>query len=327
MDPQFVTVSGSKGDIPSPIVLDPGRYTISVKTDKFLFLDYFVLLPAAYYESTILTKKIENPCEVGNLGLCRHYKYPSILEYKPAYTPYILKNNEALNPTEFYSDNEHLSLVNEKPLPLITSEQKSLNFIADVPKTGPYIVVVDYVTDRNTSDPYIIRVNLSGDEDVDGVVTLYPCTYTTVCRQPVIDAESREKIFYLDISDLRPISIIVSYKFIYSLYIKCVLTTTNKFKGDESSHVAIKSVAIVPAGEWSIDLITPSPVCVMQDGKCIETIFRTAPDSKKVTFYQNYIKIIFNLNSIFYHRLNLNMSMKNVLLQQIQQTFMIILPN
>lgn len=36
--PQFVTVSGAKGDIPSPIVLDPGRYSISVKTDKFLFL-------------------------------------------------------------------------------------------------------------------------------------------------------------------------------------------------------------------------------------------------------------------------------------------------
>lgn len=36
--PQFVTVSGAKGEIPSPIVLDPGRYSISVKTDKFLFL-------------------------------------------------------------------------------------------------------------------------------------------------------------------------------------------------------------------------------------------------------------------------------------------------
>lgn len=37
-EPQFVTVSGAKGDIPAPIVLDPGRYTISLKTDKYLFL-------------------------------------------------------------------------------------------------------------------------------------------------------------------------------------------------------------------------------------------------------------------------------------------------
>jgi laminin, alpha 3/5 len=36
--PQFVTVSGAKGEIPSPVVLDPGRYTISVMTDKSLFL-------------------------------------------------------------------------------------------------------------------------------------------------------------------------------------------------------------------------------------------------------------------------------------------------
>lgn len=38
LEPQFVTVSGPKGEIPSPIVLDPGRYTISVQTDKYIFL-------------------------------------------------------------------------------------------------------------------------------------------------------------------------------------------------------------------------------------------------------------------------------------------------
>lgn len=222
-DPQFVTVSGSKGTIPSPIVLDPGRYTISVKTDKYLFLDYFVLLPAAFYESSILTKKIENPCELGNLHLCRHYKYPAITEFKPTYTPFIAKDNEASKPAEFYSDNEHLSLVQEYRLPMITGTQPILNYIVDVTRTGPYIVVVDYVTDRNTTEPYIIRVNLAGsDGDADGVVTLYPCTYTTVCRQPVIDKDSREKVFYMDTSDLKPFEIKVSkalfvlFKFQYS---------------------------------------------------------------------------------------------------------------
>lgn len=53
-------------------------------------------------------------------------------------------------------------------------------------------------------------------------------------------------------------------------------------QGEDSVRAAIKSIAIVPVEEWSIDLITPSPVCVMQDGKCIQTAFRTAPDSKKV---------------------------------------------
>lgn len=53
-------------------------------------------------------------------------------------------------------------------------------------------------------------------------------------------------------------------------------------QGDDQTNVAIKSVAIVPIEDWSIDFITPFPVCVMQDGKCIEATFRAAPDSKKV---------------------------------------------
>lgn len=76
-EPKFITVSGPKG--PSPLVLDPGRYNISLKADRgLLFVDYFVLLPAAYYEASILTQKIETPCEIGNTDLCRHYKYPLV---------------------------------------------------------------------------------------------------------------------------------------------------------------------------------------------------------------------------------------------------------
>lgn len=105
-----------------------------------------------------------------------------------------------------------MKLVNENSLPLINEEQPKLNYIVDVPRTGRYIVVVDYITDRSLPETYIIRVNLDGDDDQDGVATLYPCTYTTVCRQPVIDKESREKIFYMDTSDLRPIEVIVRIK-------------------------------------------------------------------------------------------------------------------
>lgn len=165
-----------------------------------------MLLPAAYYEASILTKKIENPCELGNLGLCRHYKYPSINEYNSAHVPFIMEDNQAGVPHEYYDDREHLDQVKEdKHLPMVTTNQPSLNYIVDVPRTGRYIVVVDYVTDQRSPETYIIRVNLNDDEDQDGVVTLYPCTYTTICRQPVIDAESREKVFNLDTSDLRHI--------------------------------------------------------------------------------------------------------------------------
>lgn len=78
--PQFVTVAGDKGKKPSAVVLDPGRYTFTTKCNKVVMLDYFVLLPAAYYEAAILTRKIATPCELDNMELCRHYKYASVEE-------------------------------------------------------------------------------------------------------------------------------------------------------------------------------------------------------------------------------------------------------
>lgn len=247
-------------------------------------MDYFVLLPAAYYESSILTKKIENPCELGNLGLCRHYKYPAIDEFLPTFTPFITNDNEPSKPTEFYSDTDHLDLIHEKPLPLLSENQPKLNYIVDVPRTGAYIVVIDYVTDRSDPESSIIRVNLVGEaDDADGVVTLYPCTYTMVCRQPVIDAESREKIFRMDTTDLRPIEVIVSCLIItFFLLLFGFYYFFSYMKNDEPTRIAIKSVAIIPIEEWSIDMITPRPVCLMQEGKCVQSTFRTAPESKKV---------------------------------------------
>lgn len=193
-EPQFVTVSGAKSDIPSAIVLDPGRYTISVKTDKYLFLDYFVLLPAAYYEASILTKKIDNPCWLGDLESCRHYKYPSIEDFRPTTRGFNANGEEAI---EIYTDDEHLRLVNSRELPLLNEMQQSLKYITDVPQAGRYIVVVDYITERRYPESYVLKVRLVESDQPDGFVSLPSCLYTTVCRQPVIDEDSKELIFHV----------------------------------------------------------------------------------------------------------------------------------
>lgn len=192
--PQFVTVSGSKGDIPSAIVLDPGRYTISVKTNKFLYLDYFVLLPAAYYEASILTRKIENPCELDDLALCRRFSYPSIEDFKPISRGF---NAEGEDATELYSDEEHLKLINSESLPLLNDVQQTLTYITNVDRPGKYVLVVDYITDRYYPDSYVLKVKLSGSDQPEGYASAPICLYTTVCRSPVIDDESREQIFVI----------------------------------------------------------------------------------------------------------------------------------
>jgi laminin alpha 3/5 len=43
--------------------------------------DYFVLLPAAFYEATVLVDQVYSPCEVGDKGLCRHFSYPDLTQF------------------------------------------------------------------------------------------------------------------------------------------------------------------------------------------------------------------------------------------------------
>lgn len=206
-EPQFVTVSGSKGEVPYAIVLDPGRYTISVKNDKYLFLDYFVLLPAAYYEASILTKKIDNPCELGDLGLCRHYTYPPIEEFHPVSEGL---NIEGENTNVVYSNDEHLQLIKSKPLPLLNELQQSLDYVIDVPQPGRYIIVVDYVTDIEYPESYVLKLHHLQNDEVEGFVAVQLCIYATICRQPAVDEDSKEQIFAFSSAGSQSFRLIVS---------------------------------------------------------------------------------------------------------------------
>lgn len=51
------------------------------------FQDYFVILPLAYYEGTILTKNVTSPCMMGHTDgeMCLHYAYPDIFQYNYIY--------------------------------------------------------------------------------------------------------------------------------------------------------------------------------------------------------------------------------------------------
>jgi len=209
-EPEFVTVAGPKGNKPSAIVLDPGRYTLTTKANKNVMLDYFVLLPAAYYEASILTRHIANPCELGNMELCRHYKYASVDVFEPAKTPFIVgSNDKPTNPTEFYSDSEHLEIVSHVgEIPVLSNTQKELNYIVDVPKSGRYIFVIDYISEKNYAVPYDVSLRLGKDEDSQSSVYLYPCLYSTVCRTPIND-DGREKSFYIHKDELQPVTIYV----------------------------------------------------------------------------------------------------------------------
>ena len=82
-EPKFVTVAGPSGNLPTPFILNPGTWTASIATNKSLHLDYFALLPAAYYEGTILQERVLKPClfTEQQQGSCRQFTYASLANY------------------------------------------------------------------------------------------------------------------------------------------------------------------------------------------------------------------------------------------------------
>lgn len=93
-EPKLVTVAGPSGNLPTPFILNPGSWTASIATNKSLSLDYFVLMPAAYYEATILQERVLKPCLLHEQqqGSCRHFTYAGLSHFDSAgsdtsYTP------------------------------------------------------------------------------------------------------------------------------------------------------------------------------------------------------------------------------------------------
>lgn len=62
-------------------------------------------MPAEYYEGDILVDKVLNPCVIDNIevGLCRHFDYPSISKFNQVKSTSALNlNNE--EPVDFFED-------------------------------------------------------------------------------------------------------------------------------------------------------------------------------------------------------------------------------
>lgn len=259
--PSFATVAGAHGNHPSPMVMNPGNWYISIATEKSLFLDYFVLLPSEYYEATILTQDVNIPCEVGYKGLCRHYGYPNLAKFDSVHGTggFLNENNVRIPLTEYFTDRDILEEIARDQVPLIDDKQEEIHFDLRVSKAGPHVLLVTYVTpkDENVTSSLLIEANTVGK----GKATLYPCKYTSICRQVVTDSYGR--VATINFS---------------SNYVSLILT------GEPTSNVAIDSVVAVPHEQWSLDYLKPKSICVRKDGKCVKGEFPGAADAKKIEF-------------------------------------------
>lgn len=120
-DGNLVTVSA--GSVPAAFYFNPGRWQFTIKVQDYLMIDYFVLLPAAYYEASILQKSVREPCLLDMRIMdatkmdsgrrvryvpnpCIKLQYPSLGSFETVRQDkaYILKNGEKNRPRKFYTD-------------------------------------------------------------------------------------------------------------------------------------------------------------------------------------------------------------------------------
>ncbi|XP_034231739.1 laminin subunit alpha isoform X3 [Thrips palmi] len=264
--PAFTTVAGKSNTIPLPLVLDPGTWLITIKYRgaQPLLLDYFVLLPAAYYEAGILLKPVSEPCVVGNQSLCQQYHYPKMngCDIVRGETALVDASGSPQPIREIYQDEKHLSTVGLTSNPtMLSSTQPELLLDITISEPGKHILVINYVTPPDVTSSTNVTLTIRNENSQSGRSSLPPCPYTTPCRQAIIDNQGRVSSFQLD-----------------GNYIKFSL------KADGPANVAIDCIVAIPKEDWSLDYIQPKPVCIKKDGQCVAAKFPSPPNTKKFVF-------------------------------------------
>ncbi|XP_066250557.1 laminin subunit alpha isoform X1 [Euwallacea similis] len=267
-EPIFTTVSGETGIAPLPLVLNPGRWSVTITVNDSLLLDYFVLLPEDFYLATILNQKVETPCTFNQTGLCRSFSYPNITFYDRVFGVggYIPNGDKLGYPIqEYYTNTEHLHAMDiYNKVPLLNSNQFQLSFNVTVAKPGPYVILINYVTPLDDLRTHKVDVAVHAkNREKPGKVVFYSCPFNPTCRQVVIDNAGGVGVFEVDENFL-----------------------TVDLKG-ETSNIGVHSIYLVPFADWSLDYIKPKPVCVRKDGDCIASSFRNPPETKKIQFEQD----------------------------------------
>ncbi|RVE52213.1 hypothetical protein evm_003132 [Chilo suppressalis] len=271
-EPQLVTVAGEKALAPSPFVMNPGNWTVTIKTTKEVMIDYFVLIPEAYYEGTMLTKLVDKPCVVGDQRLCRQYAYPSV-----AGRPRASIADLVTPVTAYVTNEEQLKELNAaaNTIPLLNDDQQELQYNLHVDPPGPYVLLVEYVTPVNGSTAVenysnetnlftpkwtvTVRLQSGSASEAVAIANLNECPYTAACRQVVVDNIAKLYVFNIQSPD----------NVVY-------------LNGEKNVLTGIKSIVAIPEADWHLDYITPRAYCLRRNGKCEPAVFSAAVDSKKV---------------------------------------------
>ncbi|XP_021350179.1 laminin subunit alpha-like isoform X1 [Mizuhopecten yessoensis] len=258
--PQFVTVGTTSGV--KDFVLNPGRWTISIKSPDLLLLDYMVLVPQAYYEATVLQQPVTRPCTIpDDDGPCLYYNYPDLSHF-PAVSGengYTIDSDGNVVPTQVFSDRDILNELDLDGLAKLDRNQNSLNMNLAVPDPGQYIIVVNYFALSNTTQDLNVTIR-TAEGDYLGTVSLSNCKYSVLCREVLKDLSSMPALTFINGTA------------------QIILT------GDDNIDVAIGSVVAIPYPDWTLGYIRPSIICIRINGICIGSHWSVPADSRRIEF-------------------------------------------
>jgi hypothetical protein len=89
-------------------------------------------------------------------------------------------------------------------MPLITYNQADVKYDLPVRQPGAYVLLVNYLTPRGTTDGSVITVNVkTRDGEESGKFTVHPCEYTWACRQVIVNTRGEVATFDLDSDDVQ----------------------------------------------------------------------------------------------------------------------------
>lgn len=241
--------------------LEQGDYNISFENDmKNFYIDYFVLLPSEYFETTFLEQSVEQACtDYRNEERCIQYKYLNLDQYPHA----ILADNSIFDMNiveiDFIKKFKY-----SYPSPLMAKKVTSdmpVNQYFHLPDDREYVLLVDFMNLHEDGELLHLEIDDDQTSVANGNVYLYKCNLTTFCREVMLNGANDGLPMVIKASDYSKPDLTF------------VLTTANK-------NAIVYKLTLVPKESFHINHIKPAPHCVIKNGQCHDIEFQPLISTK-----------------------------------------------
>ncbi|KAM6163895.1 laminin subunit alpha-5 [Rhynchocyon petersi] len=238
-EPAFIMVP--QRGFGEPFVMNPGSWVLLVEAEGVL-LDYVALLPSTYYEAALLQLRVTEACTYHptaqpSLDNCLLYAYLSLDGFPSATGQDALCRQDNSLPRPCLL--EQLS-PSHPLLAACLGNDVDVQLQMSVPHRGPYVLVVQYANEDSRQEVGV-AVHSPQRAPQQGTITLYPCSYSTLCRGTAVNTQHHLAIFHLD-------------------------TEANIRLTAEHARFFLHGVTLVPAEEFSMEFVTPRVHCISRHG-------------------------------------------------------------